>query len=254
MQNVRNHRHIKLNTHWDGRYGARELIAKPNFQSSLVIEEELVLIELNKTSVKMDIPIFIGLCILDESKKMMYSFFYDYVKTTFGDKAKLLYTDTDSLIIKFNVDDFYEFMKKDINLFDTSDYPEDKQFGLPRVNKKQLVKMKDENSGKIMTELVGLRAKLYALKVDGESVQKKAKGVTRSTLKGISFEDYKECLNEYVNIKRPQNRIHHDKFQVYTMRQDKIALSWAEDKQQLLPASYETLPWGYQPQLYHVRK
>lgn len=196
---------------------------------------------------KMDVPIFVGSCILDESKKMMYDFFYNYVKPTYGDKSKLLYTDTDSLIIEFKVDDIYKCIKQDIHLFDTSDYPENNQFGMPRVNKKQLGKMKDENNGKIMTEFVGLRAKLYALKVDGEKIEKKAKGVKKSTLKEIDFEDYLECLNEHINITRPQNRIHHDKFNVYSIRQEKVALSWADDKRQIFDWTYDTLPWGYKP-------
>lgn len=145
------------------------------------------------------------------------------------------------------MDDIYKSIKENIDLFDTSDYPEDNEYGIPRVNKKQLGKMKDENNGRIMKQFVGLRAKLYAIDVEGQPAKKKAKGVTKASLKEITFDDYMECLNECITNTRPQNRIHHDRFQVYTMKQAKIALSWADDKRQLLPGTHETLPWGYKP-------
>ena len=48
-----------------------------------------------KTDSVMNKPIFIGSTVLDLSKKVMYEFFYDYVKPKWGDKAKLRFTDTD---------------------------------------------------------------------------------------------------------------------------------------------------------------
>jgi len=58
-------------------------------------------------------------------------------------------------------------MKRDIARFDTSDYPTDNAYGMPLANKKVPGLMKDENNGAIVTEFVGLRAKMYAVRVDG---------------------------------------------------------------------------------------
>jgi len=84
-----------------------------------------------------------------------------------------MYTDTDSLIYLIECEDVYNIMKRDISRFDTSDYVVDKAYGIPLVNKKVPGLMKDENNDAIMTEFVGLRAKMYALRVDGKKDIKK---------------------------------------------------------------------------------
>ncbi|XP_072746958.1 uncharacterized protein [Anoplolepis gracilipes] len=246
MENVRNRVDVKLITKWDDRYGAEAMIAKPNFHSRSVFSENLIAVELRRLEVKFYKPIYVGMCILDVSKMCLYEFHHDYMIPMYKEKCKVMYTDTDSLIYHIECEDVYENIKRDIGKFDTSDYAIDNAYGIPLVNKKVPGLMKDENNGMIMTEFVGLRAKMYALKIDGKKDTKKVKGVKNSVVaKTITFDDYMQCLNEGIEMTRQQSSIRSKMHKVYTMRQKKIALSPHDDKRYIIPKSIDTLPWGH---------
>ncbi|XP_031781587.1 uncharacterized protein LOC116416649 [Nasonia vitripennis] len=106
--------------------------------------------------------------------------------------------------------------------------------------------MKDECCGKIMTEFVGLRSKMYSILIDGAETVKKAKGIKSNVVKkSITFEDYRKCLQDLVIIKREQCNIRSKLHIVHTEKQEKIALSPHDDKRYLLPHSTDTLPWDH---------
>ena len=109
--------------------------------------------------------------ILDLSK----SFHYYYIKTKYGDKAKLLFTDTDSFAYEIKTKDFYKNINPDIEeRFDTSDYPSNHPSGIKTgVNSKVRGMFNDEAGAKQIVEFVGLRAKLYSYKMLDGSVDKK---------------------------------------------------------------------------------
>jgi len=143
--------------------------------------------------------------------------------------------DTDSLIHNIEYDDIYDIMKRDIAKFDTSDYPIDNEYGIPLVNKKIPGLMKDENNGAIMTEFVGLRAKMYALRVDGKKVTKKVKGVKSNVVaRTITFDDYTRCLQNEIEMTRTQSCIRSKLYEVYTISESKIALSPYDDKRYIV--------------------
>lgn len=154
MQDVRRHVDVKLVNKWEGRYGAQALIAKPNFHSYSIFEENLVAIQLTRTEIKMRMPIYVGFSILDISKTCLYRFHYDYMRENIGeDFYELCYTDTDSLIYLIREKNIYEIMKRDIHEFDTSTYPQPNRFNIPCANKAIPGLMKDENNGSIFTEV-----------------------------------------------------------------------------------------------------
>jgi len=124
-----------------------------------------------------------------------------------------MYIDTNSLIYHITCDDVYEIMKRDIRRFDRSS----NVYGIPHVNKKVPGLMKDENNSAIMTELVGLKAKMYALRVNSKKDTKKVKDVKNNVVaKSIMFDDYTQCLFDEIEMTRKQSCIRSKLHEVYT--------------------------------------
>ena len=247
MENIRNRVDVKLvNT----EEKLRKLVAKPNFKGPpKIFSENLVSVHMKKTSLTMVKPVYLGMCILDLSKTIMFDFHYNYIKSKYGDKAKLLFSDTDSLMYEIETEDFYKDISGDVkDRFDTSDYPENHPSGIPTgINKKVLGKMKDEAAGKIIKEFVGLRAKLYSFVMyEGEEEIKKCKGIKKQVVKSsISHEDYKTCLLTGKEQLRKQNILRSYNHEVYTEEVNKVALSAMDDKRYILKDGIHTLALGH---------
>ena len=109
MENLRKHRDIKLVTTDKRR---NRLVSEPNYHTRF--SENLLAIEMKKTKVKMNKPIYLGLSILEISKLLIYEFWYDYMKPKYGDNVKLCYIDTDSFIIHIKTGDFYKDIPDDV--------------------------------------------------------------------------------------------------------------------------------------------
>ena len=148
----------------------------PNYYTTKQFSENFLAMEMKKTKIKMNVPIYIGFTILEVSKTVMLEFFYDYLKPKYGDKMKLCHTDTDSFIFYIKTKDFYEDINIDVEeWFDTSNYKIDRPLLITDKNKIVLGKFKDELGGKIMTKFVGLRSKTYAYLIDDFEGKKKKK-------------------------------------------------------------------------------
>ena len=235
MENIRNHRDIKLVTSDKRR---KRLLSEPNYHSHKICSQHLMAIEMKKAKVKMSKPIYLGISILDISKTLMYEFCYDHIKPKYGDRAKLCYTDTDSFVIHIITEDFFEDISGDVERwFDTSNYVEcnsvenDKR-PLPIVkNKKVPGLFKDELGEKIIAEIVALRPKTWAYLIDDGSEEKKAKGTKKCVIKRrLMFENYTDGLFNEKTIFNKQQRFksyHHD---VNTEEINKVALSSNDNK------------------------
>ena len=245
MENLRNRVDVRLvNT----KEKLRKLVAKPNFKSRKIFNENLVSVHMKKTSLLMNKPIYLGMCILDLSKIIMYDFHYNYIKSKYADKAKLLFTDTDSLMYEIQTEDFYKDISGDVkDRFDTSDYPENHPSGIPTgENKKVLGMMKDEVAGKIIKEFVGLRSKLYSFVMDDGGETKKCKGIKKQVVESsIRHEHYKTCLTTGKELLRKQNILRSYDHEVYTEEVNKVALSALDDKRHILSDGMDTLALGH---------
>ena len=148
--------------------------------------------------------------ILDLSKMLMYDFYYNVLKNRYGDKLKLLFTDTDSLCVEIETEDIYKDMSEQKQYYDFSEYPKD-HFLYNTDNQAVVGLMKDEYKSKIITEFIGLRSKLYSITAEGEEPKdnkKVAKGVKRCVIKKqLTFDIYKNVLNNNEQMKHEMNLI-----------------------------------------------
>ena len=164
-------------------------VSKPNFVSQKTFNKNFIAVHQIKSVLTLNKQIYVGFCILELSKLLMYQFHYKYV-------------------YEIKSEDVYEECFKDRKLFDFSEYPVDipryKLYDSP--NKKVLGKMKDEFKGQIIAEVIGLKSKMYSLSSIDNKETSKAKGVNKK----IRHNEFVECLfNENVarpNMKRIQSK------------------------------------------------
>ena len=246
MENVRNHRDIKLVTSEKRR---KQLVSEPNYHSSKTFSDHLMAIEMKKTRVKLNKPLYLDMSILDITKTLMDKFWYDYFKPKYGDRAKLCYTDTDSFIVYIKNEDFFQDISNDVEKwFDTSNYNEKDKIHLPiGKNKKVPGLFKDELGGKIITEFVALRPKAYSYLDDDGHDHKKAKGTKKCVIKQkLMFQNFKDRLFHNKNVYRSQQRFKSYNH-VYKEEVNKIALSANDDKRLQTFDRITTYPYGTNP-------
>ena len=245
IENIRNRVDVKLVT---SEKQAEKYINRPNYTGRTTFSDNLVAIHMGKTSIYMNKPIYLGMCILGISKTLMYDFYYGFIKPLYGDKVRLLFTDTDSLMILVETEDFYKDVAPYVHeWFDTSNFPKDHASGIQTgVNKKVIGMFKSEVGGKIISEFVGLRAKNYSYVCEKEEY-KKCKGIKKSvTEKDIHHEDYLNCLFRNVQLRKKMNVFRCHLHDVYSEEINKIALSANDDKRIILEDGIHTRPHGWE--------
>ena len=242
MENVRKHGDFEI-VHTPERF--QKLVNKPLFKHRHIINEDLVIVEKDKHTVELSKPIYMGMSILDYSKIHMYSFYYDVLKPKYQDNIKLVYTDTDSYVIKVETDDLYEDFKEINEYMDFSDYNVEHP-NYDKTNKKVLGKFKDEMNGKIITHFIGLKPKAYCYKVYGdEKEHKKSKGVVKHKVSNqLSYKTYDETLNRNCKEEVSFNTIRSKNHQIYSINQTKYALSNYDNKRYWY-SDFESLPFGH---------
>ena len=244
MENLRKRINVKLVRSSD-KIKIKKLISSPSFNRVNIFDNDLVAIHMNKTKIKLNRPIYVGMSVLDLSKHLMYDFYYNDLKKQYGDKCDLLYTDTDSLLLEIKTKDIYKDMKSNEHMYDTSDYPTS-HFLHSMKNKKVLGKMKDECNGKPISEYVGLKPKMYSILLDDGVEIKKAKGVKKYVVKKhISHNLYKEVLRTKTNMLHSMNSIRSIGHKIYSLTVNKISLSPFDSKRWISSNGIDTLAYGH---------
>lgn len=224
--------------------------AKPTFQKHIEINENLAMCIEKPAKIKLEKPIYLGGAILDDSKLALYEFHYDYMKVKYGERARVVYTDTDSLVYEIETDDFYEDIKYDLSRWwDTSDYPMTHPLQSDE-NKKIIGKIKDECNGAHITSFIALKPKMYSYEIQDEKrAHNKGKGIKSHVVKNLIHEVYEQVLHgeikNYASFKtlRSYNHV------IHTIEQRKIGLSNCDSKRYLIDA-IDSLPFGH----YKIKK
>ena len=242
MENLRKRQDIKLITDEEDLL---RWASKPSFISSKIFNEDLVAVHKTKTTLTLNRPAYVGMCILDISKTLMYDFHYNYIKSKYGDKARLLFTDTDSLTYEIEADDVYQDFWKDKHLFDNSDYPKNSPF-FDGSNKKVIGKFKDEAAGTLIVEFVGLRSKMYSYMKDNEEGSRTAKGIKKNVIKQhLLHDNYKETLFNKKQMRHTMRLIKSEKHQIGSYVVDKISLSCFDDKRYIHENGVTSYAYGH---------
>ena len=164
----------------------------------------------------------------------MYDFHYNYIRKKYPLSSKLLFTDTDSLVYHITkTDDLYEDLSADSQLFDNSDYPKSSKYFSDK-NKKVIGKFKDEASGEVIVEFIGLKSKMYSYKTESKE-NKTAKGVKKNVIRReLSHSDYRDVLYNCTTMRHGMKSIRSDHHQIGSYHINKVSLSPFDDKRYIL--------------------
>ena len=242
MENIRKRVDVRLIT---DEKKLLKMVSKPTYVSSKIFNENLVAVHKIKETLTLNRPTYIGMCILDLSKTLMYNFHYNYIKKKYGNKAKLLFTDTDSLTYEIEAEDVYQDFWNDKDRFDNSDYPESSPY-FDKTNKKVIGKFKDEACGIPITEFIGLRSKMYSYIKDNNKGGKTAKGIKKNIIKNnIKHTDYKNVLLENKQMQHTMKTIRSIKHQLGSYELNKVSLSCFDDKRYIANNGIKSFAYGH---------
>ena len=226
IQDIMKQTDVKIG--YDYEY-AIKYFSKLTFTGTASYNNGLYQIHMEKEEITFNKPTYIGSTILDLSKLLMLDMHYNKFKKIWNN-IELLYTDTDSLVYYIQADDVYQDMYINKDLFDLSDVKIEKF--KDDTNKKVIGLPKDESNMIPITEWVALKSKLYSYLLEGDDTKHiKAKGITKGSVKkDLSHENFVNTLETNEELSLLQCRIQMFKRHVYTLEQEKVALSNYDDK------------------------
>ena len=242
MENLRKRVDVRLVTN---EKKLDKLTSKPTYVSSKIFNENLMAVHKIKETLTLNRPAYVGMCILDLSKVLMYDFHYNYIKKKYNGRAKLLFTDTDSLTYEIEAEDIYKDFWNDKDMFDNSDYPESSPYYC-NANKKIIGKFKDEACGIPITEFIGLKSKMYSYVKDNEKGGRTAKGIKKNVIKNnIKHEDYKNTLINNEQMHHKMKTIRSQRHQLGSYEINKVSLSCFDDKRYIHDNGTSSYAYGH---------
>ena len=241
IQNVRNQMNVKLVTSKDK---LNKIINKKSFKEFRIFNKTLVACHMEKEEIFLNQPVIVGFTILDLSKWFFYRTYYVDIKSKLSN-VRLMYGDTDSLLICLENEDIYDFIKNNIHMFDTSNF--DKNHPLYDDKKKRnLGLLKVENGSQHITSFIALKSKMYSLKLANDSCKSTAKGIKKCVIKKqLKHVLYESCLKEGLKYYFEMKNIRHYRQKLFTESNVKLSLSNYDSKRYILLNGIDTLAYGH---------
>ena len=242
MENLRKRVDVRLVTN---EKKLDKLTAKPTYVSSKIFNENLMAVHKVTETLTLNRPAYLGMCNLDLSKMLMYDFHCNYLKKKYNNRARLLFTDTDSLTYETEAEDVYKDFWNNKDMFDNSDYPESSPYHC-NVNKKIVGKFKDEACRIRITEFIGLKSKMYSYVKEIEKDGRTAKGIIKNVIKNnIKHEDYKNTLINNEQMHHKMKTIRSQRHQLVSYEINKVLLSCFDDKRYIHDNGTSSYAYGH---------
>ena len=183
-----------------------------------------------KETLTLNRPAYVGMCILDLSMTLMYDFHYNYIKKKYNNRAKLLFTNTDSLTYEIEAEDVYSDFWNDKDMFDNSDYLESSPYYC-NVNKKSLENSRTKLVAPRSLNSLVLSLRCIFMSKDNERGGKTAKGIKKNVIKNNNkHEDYKNTLINNEQMHHKMKTIRSQRHQLGSYKINKVSLSCFDDK------------------------
>ena len=255
MENTRLYKNIFLETHAD------RVVKKANKYKDISVkfvrprycnkESRMAAVECPQDKVTLNKPIYAGQKILDLAKIKMYDFHYGAVQPQFGDRAKLLFTDTDSLCYEITSERVFEEIANIDQYFDLSKIDAKS----PALCLQDLINclinegivgvMKEDNKWIPMAVFVGLTTKKYAYKkAYGDKMEKVTSKGFAARLS--SFDRYHDALMHNKFDTENFNKILSRNHLMQTARRSvKTACCYYGTKRREVDGTFDTIAHGH---------
>ena len=214
----------------------------PRLKGRCILDPNFSVSFLRKTKTDLNQLWAVGFSILEISKYIMQSLYYNGLKPAFNNRITTLFSDTDSLCMLLPARSIDAAMRRIKPLMDFSNYPRDHPL-FDESKKFRPGFLKNETPGQDITEVVGVRSKVYAFRLKDGGITRRCKGVKKSVRNRIPFDAFKDCVMKLCKKESTQYSIQSKKHQNKLIRVTKVSMTSFDDKRYLMCGKH-SVPYG----------
>lgn len=212
------------------------LLEEGNVASINPIDENNTVVKMDGEQIELDKPTYIGACVTEYAKLHMYQILYDELPKMFPRGVELVYTDTDSFIVR---------VEHEPDMSAEQIFARIRQVNPDFLGSKG-GQLKSETGEDLIDEVIALRSKVYAYRTKGGYVGKRAKGTTAAAqTTQLDWESYKQALFELRAIPTHNSQFVRRQFSIKTTDLLKKSLTVNDGKRNIEPDGIHTHAFGF---------